>query len=643
MSTLFFSFCTMAYKYLKRWRRTEATSLALALQSSSSSEDNEEVFLFNDTNQSRLQSTSSNDSLDVPEIVESSESECEYIDSAETEDGEEGPQFGDELVNWGRTNNVTRTGMNELLGILRRNGHHLPKDIRTLRKTPRKTPIENKCGGQYIYFGLENGIIKALTDNNTFTRNNDCIELIVNADGIPVQKSSGKEFWPVLCMFGNCTPFVVAIFYGQGKPNSVTDYLHDFLEEYKKLNTHGLIIGSKTFKVSVRAFVCDAPARAFLKCTKGHTAFKACERCDITGTKKEGRTVLFCNSPCAPRIDERFDKFDYKDHQHSLSPLTSYGVSCVKAFPLDYMHLVCLGVVRRILHFLKSGPRQCRLSVTQIKIISDDLVSLNGKMPSDFVRQPRSLMELERWKATELRQFLLYTGPVVLKKVVAPKVYEAFMHLSVAISILLEENNNRRNSYLLLARQLLQAFVVKSLAVFGEVFVVYNVHNLLHIADDVEYFNCSLNHLSAFPFENHLQHLKRLVRCGQNPLAQVWKRINEVKGSTGCHKVPRASVVSASGKDSTFLHEDGSLVFITALMTCGKLECDVIMERNTTEFFTNPCSSKLFDIQYIGKECHSKRKVVERAHLMRKFVCIPYSGGRVIFPLLHGIETSKEQ
>ena len=78
------------------------------------------------------------------------------------------------------------------------------------------------------------------------------------------------------------------------------------------------------------------------------------------------------------------------------------------------MHLVCLGVVRRLLFFLTvNGPRQCKLSSQQIKLLSDKMVMLNGEMPSDFARQPRSFEYLKRWKATEFRQFLLYSGLVI--------------------------------------------------------------------------------------------------------------------------------------------------------------------------------------------------------------------------------------
>lgn len=61
--------------------------------------------------------------------------------------------------------------------------------------------------------------------------------------------------------------------------------------------------------------------------------------------------------------------------------------------------------------------------------ISMKLQSLSGKLPSEFARQPRSLFEVERWKATEFRQFLLYTGPVVLKGIVTDTMYDHFLCL----------------------------------------------------------------------------------------------------------------------------------------------------------------------------------------------------------------------
>lgn len=92
-------------------------------------------------------------------------------------------------------------------------------------------------------------------------------------------------------------------------------------------------------------------------------------------------------------------------------------------------------------------------------------------MPSEFARQPRSLEELERWKATEFRQFLLYTGPVVLRKIVSKKKYEHFLTLTVGISILLDSNENKRNSYREYARELLEYFVRESKNIYSEIFV----------------------------------------------------------------------------------------------------------------------------------------------------------------------------
>lgn len=69
------------------------------------------------------------------------------------------------------------------------------------------------------------------------------------------------------------------------------------------------------------------------------------------------------------------------------------------------------------------------------------------------------------------------------------------MFLCVAMSILLDEDEARE------AKDL-----------YGETFISHNIHSLIHLADECENFSCSLNKLSAFPFENFLGSMKRLVR-----------------------------------------------------------------------------------------------------------------------------------
>ena len=90
-----------------------------------------------------------------------------------------------------------------------------------------------------------------------------------------------------------------------------------------------------------------------------------------------------------------------------------------------------------MLTFLKQGLRICKLSNTMVQDISNILISLSGKMPSGFSCKPRSLTEIECWKATEFRQYVLYTGPWALKSVIDKDLYQHFLTLHVSMSILL--------------------------------------------------------------------------------------------------------------------------------------------------------------------------------------------------------------
>lgn len=415
--------------------------------------------------------------------------------------------FKDQLAVWASQENIRRESVNLLLRILREQGHELPKDARTLLQTPRFVLTTNKCGGQYAYFGIASCLRKILSDNTDFAKKNDSIKMTVNVDGIPLYKSSNDQFWPILVKFSRFRPALVALFCGKSKPDSVENFLSDFLDEYKQLLENGLIFDGKVFKISILCFVCDAPARSYLKCIKGHSGYYSCERCDIKG--KWDSHIFFEMVPTCKRTDEKFNQGEYRDsHQLKKTPLIQYGIPCVSGFPLDYMHLVCLGVTRRMLLQLIRGPKKCRLSHQLVSVISSSLEGLSNSLPSEFARQPRSLAEIDRWKATEFRGFILYTSMVVLKNVVSPDVYHTSLSLTVALSILLNSNDQIRNAYLQYARELLLHFVKNSGTLFGRQFVVYNVHSLIHLPDDVKHYQCSLNDISAFPFETHLHKIK---------------------------------------------------------------------------------------------------------------------------------------
>ena len=115
--------------------------------------------------------------------------------------------------------------------------------------------------------------------------------------------------------------------------------------------------------------------------------------------------------------------------------------------------MVCLGVVRRMLHYFKEHFESVfngRLSQSSLNEITSRLLSFKGKLPSEFARQPRSFNGLDWWKATELRSFLIYTWPIALKGV---SYYKHFLSLPLSIKILCDDNE-MKHVFLVLASQL---------------------------------------------------------------------------------------------------------------------------------------------------------------------------------------------
>ncbi|KAF0711010.1 Uncharacterized protein FWK35_00034679 [Aphis craccivora] len=183
----------------------------------------------------------------------------------------------------------------------------------------------------------------------------------------------------------------------------------------------------------------------------------------------------------------------------------------VDDFSVDYMHLVCLGIVKKVfllwLGIFKKAPVLVRIQ-SYVILITNHLLSINLKITCDISRKPRGLNEVLGWKATEVRIFLLYTGPIVLKGILLNECYIHLFCLHVAFRILLSLNISEK--MLNFNEKLLIHFVEKFEELYGEKFVSQNIHGLIHIVDDYRKFG-SLEKYLCFPFENYMKFLKKNV------------------------------------------------------------------------------------------------------------------------------------
>ncbi|KAH9372290.1 hypothetical protein HPB48_014767 [Haemaphysalis longicornis] len=100
------------------------------------------------------------------------------------------------------------------------------------------------------------------------------------------------------------------------------------------------------------------------------------------------------------------------------------------------MHVACFGVVRKLLLLWIKGAKRYRIGKKSRDAVSAASTDIRRYMPSGMSRTPRSLSDVERWKASEFGLLLLYSGPVVLKSRIFIRLADNFMVLHPATCML---------------------------------------------------------------------------------------------------------------------------------------------------------------------------------------------------------------
>ncbi|RVE53676.1 hypothetical protein evm_001568 [Chilo suppressalis] len=575
-----------------------------------------------------------------------------------------------DIKQWAIRNNISHSALNELSAILnKRIKYALPRDARTILKTNNKT-IDVTTGGtgHYWHNCLIDQLRKVLAIVDQIP---NLISLNINIDGLPIYNSSRQQFWPILCSIfeiPKLSPLIIGIYAGTSKPSNLSAYLDPMVTELKQLE-NGLVVKSKTgndviVTVQIRAFICDSPARAFIKGVANFNSKHGCLKCTVVGEYSHvSHAVTFPTYDCPKRNNEDFRAKKYEEHHKQDSPLLQLKIDMIENFPVaDSLHLIDLGLMKRLL----LGWRDGNFGKYLTKWSARDIEKINSflskcRMPTEIHRSVGTIDVLAHWKGSEYRTFLYYHSIIILKYVLNYDAYFHFLNLYCAIRIC---SNEKHFIFLQIADQMLAYFIQNFKIYYGKDYITSNIHNLKHVVDEVRKYG-KLHSFNAYPFENKLYTIKRMIRHGNKPLQQVAKRLNEQLTAEIEHfhedlliKYPFIKTYQRKGVLKHVLHFESYILSTQKENKWFLSDQDHVVELNSICFedtdeineillnghritqiqnvFDKPLKSSFLDIYKC--DCNNINKI-EAVYGVKnvkcKLVCIEFNSELFFIPLLH--------
>lgn len=560
--------------------------------------------------------------------------------------------------------------LNRLLNSLNESFPSIPKTAGALKSLHNVNIKSMGEYGDYVHFDNWVDCCAEILNKCSFDVQSE-LYLTINIDGIPLYTNS-KQYtaYPILVKFTNFHHVVCAGIYctntTEKKLPDTNMFLERFITELLEMKRNGLHTNYGIIKVKLGPFVCDAPMRSYLKQIISHSGYSSCERCEQKGEYHGGHVSLL-QTECPLRTNASFNaKSDGNHHiPAQISPLeVRLNFPMVSHFVLDYMHLTCIGIMKRLLlRWKNSKPncKKCHLSPCQKTLLDNKLSVLSKHIPSDFPRKFEStFMHISHWKATEYRLMMVYVGAVLLAEKFFPEqYYQNFLLLLAAMRVLL---SNDMQDNIPTVRSIIKQFIEESATLYGKEFVSYNVHSLLHLPDDYAHFG-NLQQISAFPFESYLgTHIKASVHSGYKPLHQIAQQIlldnsnilNETKTypqlrqldkSSSSHnkKVYKKVAIEAGvaigmgelgARNNAIILRDHSIAIVSSIFMTDSIYLEVQKFGSVSDFFSSPLNSSSIGIYKVDKLLPSKC-ILPIHEYKRKLMLLPFKSFYVALELLH--------
>ena len=297
--------------------------------------------------------------------------------------------------------------------------------------------------------------------------------------------------------------------------------------------------------------------RSFLKRTILHTGQWSCDRCIQRGVTKG---CLRLNDVSAPlRTDSQFltyCKSDDSEDNHIPNPadkspflkLTYLGM--VTGFPIDPMHsMFGCAFHRRINGFFgKSKRNEGQLGAVQLERVNIRLERFKKCLLYEFDSHVGPVNTSKKYKFHVLRQFLYYHLFPTFRGILPAKDLNHVMLLQYAMILLGGYSTDKvPTSNIKTASQVLKKYATELVAT--GIPCRFTSHQIIHLPEDVAKFQCGVECLSAFPFENFYAFFRRNVRSGNLVPEQLRNRLIE-----------RAKYLLPSTADGTIILDHNDLV-----------------------------------------------------------------------------------
>lgn len=446
--------------------------------------------------------------------------------------------FNDQLSLWAIKNHISGSSVDELLYILRQKGHDsLPKSHKTLSKKNEEITVKTMGTGCYYVRNLRDLLVRRLK-LLPIPELKTTYLVDWSSDGAPVGKNSVNQFWPVALNFREdpkIGPIVWSCYVGKHKPSNPDIFTVELTRQVVDLQVNPIILHSKKIFVKLNAFKGDLPAIALFLGIKSPGGYFSCRLCHSSGVySSKFRKMLYKDTDSLERTDAEFRAeahISLKDlpakNRHVIREsefLNIPNFDCVQDVDIDGMHALLHGETKKVISkwFFINNPG--RLALATRKTIEVTLSTTFDQFPCEFNRHGRPFSDVSRWKATELKAFLLYQFLVVYPHLPS-HVGNHFLLLFCGVRILsswrfFKKFNN-------VAAKLLTKYVIDCLSVYGEQHYDLVTHLITHLSE------CGLKNTkpifeeSCFVFENSIKCIKDMIKSGPKPLQQIANRISE--------------------------------------------------------------------------------------------------------------------